>query len=79
MDTYGWILFQQKKYKDAEEWLYNASRTGSKNPNILEHYGDVLYKLNKPDEALVQWNMARQAGGNSVSLLKKIKDKKLDD
>ncbi len=79
MDTYGWILFQQKKYKDAEEWLGNASKLGPKNPNILEHYGDVLYKLNKTDEALQQWNSAKKAGGTSESLLKKIKDKKLND
>lgn len=76
MDTYGWILYQQKKYKEAEEWLSNAARSGTKNPNILEHYGDVLYRLNKPEEALQQWNAAKQAGGNSESLLKKIKDKK---
>jgi tetratricopeptide (TPR) repeat protein len=72
-------LFQQKKYKEAEEWLYNASKLGPKNPNIIEHYGDVLYKLNKYEQALFQWNMAKQAGGNSVELLNKIKFKKLND
>lgn len=79
MDTYGWILFQQKKYKEAEEWLGNASKMGPKNPNILEHYGDVLFKLNKPEEALIQWNLAKQAGGSSELLLRKIKEKKLND
>jgi tetratricopeptide (TPR) repeat protein len=79
MDTYGWILFQQKKYKEAEEWLGNASKMGPKNPNILEHYGDVLFKLNKTEEAVIQWNNAKQAGGNSEKLLKKIKEKKLND
>ena len=79
MDTYGWILFCQKKYKEAENWLHNATKTEQKNPNILEHYGDVLYRLNRTSEALQQWNMAKDAGGTSGSLLKKIKDKKLDD
>jgi len=79
MDTYGWILFQQKKYKDAEIWLGDAAKLGPKNPNILEHYGDVLFKLNKVDEAFTQWNNAKQAGGNSETLLKKIKEKKLND
>ena len=78
MDTYGWILFQQKKYKEAEIWLGNASKMGPKNPNIIEHYGDALFKLNKLDEALTQWNNAKQAGGSSETLLKKIKDKKLN-
>ncbi len=79
MDTYGWILYEQKKYTEASEWLQRASKAVPVNPNILEHYGDVLYRLNKPSEALQQWNAARQAGGNSESLLKKIKDKKIND
>ncbi len=79
MDTYGWILFKQKKYKEAEEWLRNASKIGPKNPNIIEHYGDVLFKLNKVDEAILLWESAIQAGGSSELLLKKIKEKKLND
>ncbi|MCE3259087.1 MAG: hypothetical protein K0S12_728 [Bacteroidetes bacterium] len=79
MDTYGWILYQQKKFSDAEEWLGNAAKLGPNKPDILEHYGDVLYKLNKVDEAVKQWEKAKQAGGNSETLLKKIKEKKLND
>lgn len=79
MDTYGWILYQQKKYKEAEEWLANAAKMGPPKPDILEHYGDVLYKLNKTDEAYAQWILAKQAGGNSDTLINKIKLKKLND
>jgi Tfp pilus assembly protein PilF len=79
MDTYGWILYQQKKFTEAEEWLGNAAKLGPNKPDILEHYGDVLYKLNKVDEAVKQWEKAKQAGGNSETLLKKIKEKKLND
>ncbi len=79
LDTYGWILFQQKKYTEAETYLFRASQLGSKNPNIIEHYGDALFKTNKKEEAFLQWNAAKQAGGNSETLLKKIKDKKLNE
>jgi len=79
MDTYGWILYQQKKYKEAEEWLANAAKMGPPKADILEHYGDVLYKLNKTEEAYLQWVAARQAGGNSEALQNKIKQKKLND
>ena len=77
MDTYGWILFQQQKYKEAEEWLSIAAKMGAPKADILEHYGDVLYKLNRPEEALTQWNLAKQAGGNSDGLLTKLRLKKL--
>ena len=79
MDTYGWILYQQEKYKEAAEWLSNASKLAPQNPNILEHYGDALYRLNNLSEALMQWLAAKRAGGDSESLLKKIKNKKIDD
>ena len=79
IDTYGWILYQQKKYTEAELWLAKAAGMGPKNATILEHYGDVLYKLNKPGEALAQWEAAKKSGGNSEELLKKIKTKKLND
>ena len=79
MDTYGWILYQQKKYKEAEDWLSKAAIRGPQNPTILEHYGDVLYRLNKNSEALMQWEAAKMSGGNSEGLLKKIKTKKLND
>lgn len=79
MDTYAWILFQQKKYTESEQWLSKASKMGAENPTILEHYGDALYMLGKTQEALLNWNAAKAAGSTSEMLLKKIKEKKLND
>jgi tetratricopeptide (TPR) repeat protein len=78
MDTYGWILFQQKKYSEAEQWLSRAAKSAGKNPTILEHYGDVLFMLNRQQEALKQWEAAKLAGGNTPELNRKIDEKKLD-
>lgn len=79
MDTYGWILYQEKKYTEALPWLEKAAQMGTKNATILEHYGDNLYQLGKKQEALIQWEAAKQAGGSDAVLLKKIKDKKLNE
>lgn len=79
IDTYAWILYQQKKYKESEEWLSLAIKLGSKRPGILEHYGDVLYRLNRMDEALKYWKLAQENGGKSEGLLKKISEKKIND
>jgi len=78
MDTYGWILYQQGKYLQAEEWLAAAVKL-AKRPAILEHYGDVLFQLNKKEEALTYWKKAQEAGQASESLLKKINTKKLTE
>lgn len=78
MDTYAWILYQQGKYTDAKIWLDKALQKGADNrPAILEHYGDVLYKLNDTVGALEYWKKAKDKGGNSDNLNKKISEKKL--
>lgn len=79
MDTYGLILYKQKKFIESEKWLNNALKLNKRNPTILEHLGDLNYKLNKKVEALQYWQEAASAGGNSAELFKKIKDKKLDE
>ena len=79
MDTYGWILYKQKKYRDAEQWLGKAATLGPKNPTILEHYGDALFMSGKKTEALTQWNLAKDAGAGNEVLLKKIKEQKIND
>lgn len=77
MDTYGWILYQEGKYTQAEEWLASAAKIAGKRSAISEHYGDVLYQLGKKDEALIYWKQAKEAGQGSEFLDKKISDKKL--
>ncbi|MEN8787370.1 MAG: tetratricopeptide repeat protein, partial [Flavobacteriales bacterium] len=46
-DTYGWILYQQGNFVEAEKWIKKSlSNGGQTSGTVLEHYGDVLYKLN---------------------------------
>lgn len=76
-DTYGWVLFQKGEYKTAEEVIAKALKNGGeKRPAILEHYGDVLFKLGRNTDALGYWKKAKEAGGNSEVLEKKIREEK---
>lgn len=77
-DTYGWILYRLDKFSEAKIWLEKAMKGGGdKSAVILEHYGDVLYKLNDKDTALDYWNKAKTIGSGSEFLNKKIADQKL--
>jgi tetratricopeptide (TPR) repeat protein len=77
-DTYGWILFMMGKYQDAGLWLQKAIDNGGKeNGTILEHMGDVQFKLGKTDEAVNYWKQAKEKGDVSDLIDKKIADKKL--
>jgi predicted negative regulator of RcsB-dependent stress response len=75
MDTYAWVFFKEKKYLAALEWINQAVKV-TQSPTILEHYGDILFFCNKLDEAIQQWNKAKDAGNKSDVLQRKIKDKK---
>lgn len=77
-DTYGWILYQMKKYDDAKVWLGKALESGGKNNStLLEHFGDILYQLGDVESALENWTRAKKQGGKSSLLDKKIAEKKL--
>lgn len=77
-DTYGFVLYKQQKYKDAEKWFKKAlDNGGSTNAGILEHYGDVLFQLNQKETAVEYWQKAKVLGANSKFLDKKIAERKL--
>lgn len=72
-DTYAWILFQQKKYAEAKEWIEKAlANGGRKSGVIVEHYGDILSKLGNTAEAMTQWKLALDLGDHSDDLHQKI-------
>ncbi|MAY83190.1 MAG: hypothetical protein CMP59_03575 [Flavobacteriales bacterium] len=76
-DTYAWILFQLGEYKSALEWINKAIDSDrNASATLLEHKGDILYKLDKNEEAVVFWKKAKEAGGASDQIERKIQDGK---
>lgn len=79
-DTYAWILYMTGKYDGAKEWEHKAILDGGeKDATILEHYGNILFKLGEKDSAVDYWLRAKQAGTGSDLLEKEIRDKQLYD
>jgi tetratricopeptide (TPR) repeat protein len=78
-DTYAWILFKMKKYKEAKEWMEKvlSHKQALDGPGYLEHYGDILYKLKQVNEAVKYWQMAKEKGASSPILNEKIEERKL--
>ena len=77
-DTHAWILYQSNEYEKAKEWILRSlSNGGKESAIIIEHYGDILYKLGDIEKALIQWKKAFEMGGESESLRKKIQEKKI--
>lgn len=77
LDTYAWILYRQKKYTEAEKILKQVVEK-SPSPVVLEHYGDILYQLNKKQEAVEYWKKSKEAGNNTDIIQKKIDTQTLE-
>ncbi len=73
LDTYAWVLYKQKVYKSAYKFIKLAFKFGDKkNPDILEHYGDICYCLGKKNDAIEKWKKSVLLGGDKNRIEKKI-------
>ncbi|PWJ53732.1 lipopolysaccharide biosynthesis regulator YciM [Dyadobacter jejuensis] len=73
LDTHAWVLYTMKDYKRAKEYLEMAMKDSTAvSGTIVEHYGDVLFKLGEHDNAVAQWKKARSMGETTELLDKKI-------
>jgi tetratricopeptide (TPR) repeat protein len=81
IDTYAWIFFQKENYGLAKFYIESAiSNGGEKSTDILEHYGDILFKTGNTEKAVQQWEKALNSRkddteANTTVLKKKIEDK----
>ncbi len=73
LDTYAWIFFKQGNYSLAKIYIESAmAKDGEKSGEIIEHYGDILYKSGEKEKALEQWKKAKELKSESATLDKKI-------
>lgn len=73
LDTYAWIFFKQGNYSLAKIYIESAmAKDGEKSGEIIEHYGDILYKSGEKEKALGQWKKAKELKSESPTLDKKI-------
>lgn len=75
LDTYAWIFFKQGNYTLAKLYIESAmNKDGEKSAEIIEHYGDILYKTGEKEKALEQWKKAKELKGDSAILDRKIEE-----
>ncbi len=61
IDTYAWVLYQQGNYEQALKWQEEALKNGGDtNGTVLEHYGKILEKLGRTDEADAYFKKAKK-------------------
>jgi tetratricopeptide (TPR) repeat protein len=79
LDTYGWILYQQGKYREALEYIQKAvdANPDGADPTLWEHLGAVQYRIGDKDGAIISWKKAREKGSENVNIDKMIAERKL--
>lgn len=75
MDSLGWALYREGDYKAALSHLERAASLLPADPTVTEHLGDVYLKLDRPDEAKIQWQRALRLGPDEPETRLQIEQK----
>jgi predicted negative regulator of RcsB-dependent stress response len=78
LDTHAWVLFTREKYTEALRFIELAVGSGEANAVHLEHYGDILFRLGRTDDAVRQWEKALSMNSQNEVLRKKILNRRLN-
>jgi tetratricopeptide (TPR) repeat protein len=66
LDSLGWAYFKSGKLDLAEENLKRAADQLITNSVVQDHYGDVLARLGRYDQAIAAWSRALAGDGESI-------------
>ena len=56
IDSIGWAYYLIDNYVEAEKYLKRAVELMPEDPVVNDHYGDILWKLNRKIQARYFWN-----------------------
>ena len=72
LDTIGWVYFQLGDYTNAKKYIEEALQAGGEKAVILDHFGDVLFKLGEREKAVTTWKKAFDLDNTIGGLQSKI-------
>jgi Tfp pilus assembly protein PilF len=73
LDTYAWVLFKKERFKEAK-FIIERAIDNLEEPSgvVIEHYGDILYKIGDTEGAMEQWKRVLKLDDHSEFLKSKI-------
>ena len=75
IDSIGWAYYLTKDYKRAEKYLIKAVQLMPDDPIVNDHYGDILWKLDKKIQARYFWKNTLKLKDIEEEMKNKIKEK----
>jgi len=74
-DSIGWAYYLIENFHEAEKYIKKAVELMPEDPTVNDHYGDILWKLNRKIQARYFWNNVLSSDETDDELRKKIKIK----
>ena len=72
IDSIGWAYYLVNDYSKAEKFLKRAVELMPDDPIVNDHYGDILWKLNRRIQARYFWNNILKMDDAGEEMLDKI-------
>ena len=75
IDSIGWAYYLIDDFEKAEKFLKKAIQLMPEDPIVNDHYGDILWKLDRKIQARYFWYMVLEMEETDPELIDKIRDK----
>ena len=75
IDSIGWAYYLINNFIKAEQLLKRAVELMPEDPIVNDHYGDILWKLDRKIQARYFWSMVLEMKGVEEQLVNKINNK----
>ena len=72
IDSIGWAYYLVEDYIKAEKFLKRAVELMPDDPIVNDHYGDILWKLNRKIQARYFWDNVIKMDNVDIEMIKKI-------
>ena len=71
-DSIGWAYYHVENYIEAEKYLKKAVELMPEDATVNDHYGDILWKLNRKIQARYFWNYVLSLDNADEQIKKKV-------
>ena len=78
IDSIGWAYYLVNDYKKAEKFLRRAVQLMPDDPIVNDHYGDILWKLDRKIQARYFWSMVLKMKDTEKKIIDDIKNKLIE-
>ena len=75
IDSVGWGYYLTGRYVEAEKYMRRAIELMPNDPIVNDHYGDILWKMNRKTQAQYFWKSVLRMSDAEKEMIDKIKEK----